>query len=281
METITNLRGRSILSVSFREAALLDRAQLHYKKSQLLWSRPRAITYVTSSLVLSFINTCIKSLADDGSNKQPSSWSGKGHARSEFPVSSAHESIKSARKKGRQGEKSQGRQSERGKQEIYLVATLLDPRTKMTKMLSFCDNKYFPSSWKDEGHGFLSMEFKIFISSILREKWIIRMYTSVNLALWMTTQVSVAHQWMSTLLVPIPLEAWLHSRCDLAQASKVQRPIDESKPARDEGRRSQHTVQLDAWLRTLRVQNVSWDSRGCLHAIFKVGFLLSRSREEP
>ncbi len=29
-------------------------------------------------------------------------------------------------------------------------------------MLSFCDNKYFPSSWKDEGHAFLSMEFKSF-----------------------------------------------------------------------------------------------------------------------
>ncbi len=28
-------------------------------------------------------------------------------------------------------------------------------------MLSFCDNKYFPS-WKDEGHAFLSMEFKSF-----------------------------------------------------------------------------------------------------------------------
>ncbi len=40
---------------------------------------------------------------------------------------------------------------------FYLIATLLDPRTKM---LSFCDNKYFPSSWKDEGDALLSMEFK-------------------------------------------------------------------------------------------------------------------------
>ena len=42
---------------------------------------------------------------------------------------------------------------------FYLIATLLDPRTKL---LSFCDNKYFPSYWKDEGHVFLSMEFKSF-----------------------------------------------------------------------------------------------------------------------
>ncbi len=29
-------------------------------------------------------------------------------------------------------------------------------------MLSFCDNQYFSSSWKDEGHSFLSMEFESF-----------------------------------------------------------------------------------------------------------------------
>jgi hypothetical protein len=29
-------------------------------------------------------------------------------------------------------------------------------------MLSFCDNKYFPSSWKDEGDALLSIEFKSF-----------------------------------------------------------------------------------------------------------------------
>ena len=40
---------------------------------------------------------------------------------------------------------------------FYLVSSLLDPRTKM---LSFCDNKYFPSCWKDDALGYLSMEFK-------------------------------------------------------------------------------------------------------------------------
>ncbi len=29
-------------------------------------------------------------------------------------------------------------------------------------MLSFCDDKYFPSSWKDDALGYLSMDLKIF-----------------------------------------------------------------------------------------------------------------------
>ena len=29
-------------------------------------------------------------------------------------------------------------------------------------MLSFCDNKYFPSSWKDDALGYLSMDLKSF-----------------------------------------------------------------------------------------------------------------------
>ena len=29
-------------------------------------------------------------------------------------------------------------------------------------MLSFCDNKYFPSSWKDDGLGYLSIDLKSF-----------------------------------------------------------------------------------------------------------------------
>jgi hypothetical protein len=41
---------------------------------------------------------------------------------------------------------------------FYLVSSLLDPRTKM---LSFCDNKYFPS-WKDDALGYLSMDLKSF-----------------------------------------------------------------------------------------------------------------------
>jgi hypothetical protein len=44
----------------------------------------------------------------------------------QFPVSSAHESMKSARKSIRED------------------------------LLSFCEDKYFPSSWIDEGNGFHS-----------------------------------------------------------------------------------------------------------------------------
>ncbi len=42
---------------------------------------------------------------------------------------------------------------------FYLVSSLLDPHTKM---LSTCDNKYFPSSWKDDVLGYLSMDLKSF-----------------------------------------------------------------------------------------------------------------------
>ncbi len=42
---------------------------------------------------------------------------------------------------------------------FYLVSSLLDPHTKM---LSFCDNKYFPSSWKGDDLGYLSMDLKFF-----------------------------------------------------------------------------------------------------------------------
>jgi hypothetical protein len=50
---------------------------------------------------------------------------------------------------------------------FYLVLSLLDP---LTKMLSFCDNKYFPSSWKDDVLGYLSMDLKVFTYNVLREK---------------------------------------------------------------------------------------------------------------
>ncbi len=45
-----------------------------------------------------------------------------------------------------------------GRKRFYLVSSLLDPSTKV---LSFCD-KYFPSSWKDDALGDLSMDLKCF-----------------------------------------------------------------------------------------------------------------------
>jgi hypothetical protein len=41
---------------------------------------------------------------------------------------------------------------------FYLVSSLLDPHTKI---LSFCD-QCFPSSWKDNALGYLSMDLKSF-----------------------------------------------------------------------------------------------------------------------
>jgi hypothetical protein len=118
--------------------------------------------YVTSSLVLPFIHTCMKSLAENGSIKQP--WFGPANPRREFPVSSAHESIKVARLSIRQDlEDRWVTNLNEERKSFFLIASLLDPRTKS---LSFCDDKHFPTSWQREGHGFLAMEFKRFYSEI-------------------------------------------------------------------------------------------------------------------
>ena len=86
-------------------------------------------------------------LTGDGSIKQP--WFGKGNVRSEFPVSSVHESMKSARKNVREDlELRWVTNLSEERKRFYLIASLLDPRTKM---LSFCDNKYFPSFLERRG----------------------------------------------------------------------------------------------------------------------------------
>jgi hypothetical protein len=94
----------------------------------------------------------MKNLAEDGSIKH--SWFGKGNVRIEFPVSSALESMKSARKSVREDlELRWDTNLSEERKRFYLIATQLDPRTKM---LLFFDNKYFSSSWIDEGNGFLT-----------------------------------------------------------------------------------------------------------------------------
>ncbi len=50
---------------------------------------------------------------------------------------------------------------------FYLVSSQLDPHTKM---LSFCDHKYFPSSWKTIPSVFFQWTSKVFTSSLLRDK---------------------------------------------------------------------------------------------------------------
>ena len=51
-----------------------------------------------------------------------------------------------------------GHKFERGQEEILSCVESVG----RTKMLSFCDNKYFPSSWKDDALGYLSMDLKSF-----------------------------------------------------------------------------------------------------------------------
>ena len=66
----------------------------------------------------------------DDAIKQP--WFGKGNARSEFPVSSAHESVKSARKSVREDlELRWVTNLSEERKRFYLFAALLDPHTKM------------------------------------------------------------------------------------------------------------------------------------------------------
>ncbi len=96
--------------------------------------------YVTSSLVLSFIHTCMKSLGEHGSIKQ--SWFGPANPWHEFPVSSVHESIKTARLSIRQDlQDSCVTNLHEDMKSFFFIASLLDPHTKS---LSFCDDKHFP-----------------------------------------------------------------------------------------------------------------------------------------
>jgi len=89
-----------------------------------------------------------------------SPWFGKGNARSEFPVSSAHESIKSARKSVREDlELRWVTNLSEERKRFHLITTLLDPRTKM----SLCDNQYFSSRGKTRPTHFFQWSSKVLI----------------------------------------------------------------------------------------------------------------------
>ena len=95
--------------------------------------------YPTSSLVLPFINSCMRSVSEDAPIKQ--TWLGTGNVRREFAVSSAHTSVQSVRKNiGEDMEDRWVTHLSEDRKRFYLVSSLLDSHTKM---LSFCDNKYF------------------------------------------------------------------------------------------------------------------------------------------
>ena len=114
--------------------------------------------YPTSSLVLPFMNSCMSSLSEDAPIKQ--TWLGTGSVRREFPVSSAHACVQSVRKNIREDMEDRWVTNlSEDRKRFYLVSSMLDPRTKM---LSFCDNKYFPSSLEDDALGYLSTDLKSF-----------------------------------------------------------------------------------------------------------------------
>ena len=113
---------------------------------------------VKSTVIHTNVNSCMRSLSEDAPIKQ--TWLGTGNVRREFPVSSAHDCVQSVRQNIREDmEDGWVTNLNEDRKRFYLVSSLLDPRTKM---LSFCDNKYFPSSWKDDVLGYLSMDLKSF-----------------------------------------------------------------------------------------------------------------------
>ncbi len=114
--------------------------------------------YPPSSLVLSFMNSYMRNLSEDAPFKQ--SWLDTANVCRQFPVSSTHACVQSVRKNIREDMEDRWVTNlSEDRKRFYLVTSKLDPHTKM---LSICDNKYFPSSLKDDALGFLSMDFKSF-----------------------------------------------------------------------------------------------------------------------
>jgi hypothetical protein len=100
----------------------------------------------------------MRSLSEDTPIKQ--TWMDTGNVLREIPLSSVHACVQSVRKNIREDMEDRWVTNlSEDRKRFYLVSSLLDPRTKM---LSFCDNKYFPLSWKDDALGYLSMDLKSF-----------------------------------------------------------------------------------------------------------------------
>ncbi len=96
--------------------------------------------------------------AEDDPIKQ--TWLGTGNVHREFPVSSANACVQYVRQNIREDMEDRWVTNlSEDRKRFYLVSSLLDPHTKI---LSFCDNRYFPSSRKDDALGYLSMELKSF-----------------------------------------------------------------------------------------------------------------------
>ena len=95
--------------------------------------------YPTISLVLSFMNSCMRNLSEDAPIKQ--TWMGTANVCREFTVSLV------------------GHKFERGQEEILSCVESVGPTHKDALVLC---NKYFPPSWKDDVLGYLSMDLKSF-----------------------------------------------------------------------------------------------------------------------
>ncbi len=118
--------------------------------------------YSTNNLVLSLMNSCMRSLSEDDPINQ--TWLGTGNVRRKFPVSSVHDCVQYVRQNFREDMEDRWvTKLNEDRKRFYLVSSLLDPHTKM---LSFCDKKYLPSSWKDDALGYLSMDLKSFFRTM-------------------------------------------------------------------------------------------------------------------
>jgi hypothetical protein len=85
---------------------------------------------------------------------------GHTNVRREFQVSTTHDCVQYVRQNIREDmEDIWVTNLSEDRKRFYLVSSLLDPHTEI---LSFCDNRYFPSSWKDDALRYLSMELKSF-----------------------------------------------------------------------------------------------------------------------
>jgi hypothetical protein len=118
--------------------------------------------YVTASLVLPFVNSCLESLSPTGIIKQQ--WLSDTDKRKQFPASSCHKLIKDARVRISDDLESRwitGLSLER--REFYLVASILDPRTKD---VLFCNDEFFPSSWKKDAEAFLKTNLLCFYGTL-------------------------------------------------------------------------------------------------------------------
>ncbi len=115
--------------------------------------------YVTSSLVLSFIHTCMKSLTEHGSiNDTGNSRVCSANPRCEFPVSSAHESIKVARLSIRQDLQDRWVTNlNEDRKFFFLIASLLDPRIHLSASVTTNTSRH---------RGNARVEFKSFYSAL-------------------------------------------------------------------------------------------------------------------